>query len=65
MWSPFCCDLIGGWTDTEKGCNSPVFDLLSHSQERLFNVSCVFRRCLEEGNGQLIREFLNIDGGRS
>ena len=65
MWSPSCCDPISEWVDTENGCNLPVFNLLGHSQERLFNVGCVFRRCLEEGNGQLIRKFLNIDGGMS
>ena len=37
---------------------SPVLDLLSHRQERLLNVRRVLRRCLKEGNAELVCEFL-------
>jgi len=36
----------------------PVLDLLGHCQESLLNVGSVLRRGLEEGNVQLIGEFL-------
>ena len=37
----------------------PILDLLGHCQESLLNVGSVLRRDLEEGNVQLIGEFLN------
>jgi len=38
--------------------NVPIFDLLGHRQECLLNVSSILCRGLEEGDVQLIREFL-------
>ena len=38
--------------------NVPVFDLLRHCQERLLDVGGVLRRGLEEGDRELVREFL-------
>lgn len=37
----------------------PVFDLFGHCQEGLLNVGGILCRCLEEWDGELIREFLN------
>jgi hypothetical protein len=39
--------------------NVPVFNLLGHCQEGLFNVGGILGWRLQEGNGELIREFLN------
>jgi len=41
------------------GLDVPILDLLGHCQESLLNVGSVLRRSLEEGNVQLISEFLN------
>lgn len=36
----------------------PVLDLLSHGQESLLDVCGALRRCLEEGDAELVRKFL-------
>ena len=36
----------------------PIFDLLSHCQERLLDIGGVLGRSLQEGNGQLVCKFL-------
>ena len=38
--------------------SAPILDLLGHGQESLFYISSVLGRGLEEGNVQLISEFL-------
>jgi len=36
----------------------PVFDLLRHRQESLFNIGSILSRSLEERDGKLIRKLL-------
>ncbi len=38
--------------------HSPILDLLGHGQESLFDVGSVLGRSLEEGNAELVGEFL-------
>ena len=38
--------------------DAPILDLLGHRQESLLNISSILGRGLEEGDVQLIREFL-------
>jgi hypothetical protein len=54
------------------GWDLPVLDLLRHSQEGLLDIRCILRRCLQEGNAQLVGKFLhgkqvdvNINHGRN
>ena len=42
----------------KKDYRTPVLDLLRHCQECLLDVGGVLRRRLEEGDGELVREFL-------
>ena len=50
------------WVDPRcRSDYSPVLNLLSHRQECLLDVRRVLRRRLQEGDGELVRELLQVD----
>lgn len=50
--------LVGCVTAYQTEDDVPVLDLLRHRQESLLDVGRILGRGLQEGNGQLVGEFL-------
>jgi hypothetical protein len=49
----------------QRSSCAPVFDLLGHGQEGLFDIGRVLGRGLEEGNAEFIRKRLKLSAAMS
>jgi hypothetical protein len=55
-------DALVGTSGADSGSTHAVLDLLGHGHEGLLNIGGTLGRGLQEGNGQLVSEFLVVKG---